>query len=184
MNKKHFPPILVPVEDKLHMDIEIDKGNGLVIPHTTTHKENLKKTMAKIMPSLFDVRDAIAKAKEANKHILVLPGSFDLVHKGHAKYVKLSVDAYIKAAKCKREDMFVVMLADDDELIKQVKAFKHVDFGGDEPQRRPVEKAPERALSMAHIPDVDIVGIVPAPNIRKDLLPPPPDFDVKEMLAD
>jgi hypothetical protein len=187
MNKSKFPPILIPqkemIDQKLEFTLEIEPDNGLVIPNVSklTH---LTASIEKIMPSLFNVREAVEKAKEQGKHVLVLPGSFDLVHKGHAFYVKQSVDCYCMEAGCKREDLFVVMLADDDELIKQVKSFKHKDFGGDEPQLRPVEKAAERALSMANIPEVDIVGIIPAPSSLRSSLPTPPHYDIQKMLDD
>lgn len=126
----------------------------------TLTDENL--LFGKIANSLTDLKKRITDALLHGKTIVYLPGSYDLVHIGHAIYVDQCVDAILQAnPNLKREDLFVVMLGDDTELIRSVKASKHISKGGEEKQFRPVESEAVRLLTMASIRDVDLVGIIP-----------------------
>lgn len=163
----------------LKIGVTID-DKGLVLPDVTSSKK--EELLNKIAVNLEEIRSRIDAAKKEGKHVLYIPGSYDLVHKGHAFYVQQVIDAYIE--KCKesgviisREDLFVVMLADSDELIKDVKKSKHVDNGGDEPKARPVEAAPSRLIAMASL-GVDLTGIIPSCWDKKIDFPTPAKFEV------
>ena len=189
MKNKDFPLVLAPhqkwssrTNNYIKTIIEIEKQNGLVIPKVLT-KETQKEYLEKLRPSLKHIRGSINNAKKRNKHVLVLPGSFDLLHQGHANYIEKCLTSYCKKARCSQKQTFVVVLADDDDLIARVKAFKHKDLGGDEPEKRPVENAAERLLSMMSLPWVDVVGIIPSHSTSEEL-PEPPVYDIEEMLMD
>lgn len=67
----------------LEKGIVIEPMFGLVLPNT----KNPEKLFSKVASSLEDVKLRVSEAKAQGKHILYLPGSYDLVHKGHAFYV-------------------------------------------------------------------------------------------------
>lgn len=164
-------------------------SKGLVLPRVGDATID-----AKIANSFSEVVDKVQTAKKQGLDIIFLPGSYDLVHAGHLSYLDQVVEHYLTAANrrgrtLKRKDLFVVMLADDDHLIELVKASKHVDFGGKERFRRPIERAKQnsdrhiRLDTLAALP-VDCVGFIPSPAAMN--LPAPFKLDVdycKELAA-
>lgn len=162
-----------------HVFIEI--STGITIPEfkSDSHRE---KCLAKIRYTLTEIQESIEKAKKDGKYILMLPGSFDLLHIGHVAYIEKSIDTFCKKTKCERKEVFLVVLVDEDILIQNVKAYKHVDFGGNEMEKRPVETSAERLVSLSSIDEVDIVGLLPAP-IRKKSLPKPIEIPTQDMIS-
>lgn len=134
-------------------------------------REGYFTALKKIAPNLLEVAAEIIVARNRGKTILYLPGSYDLVHAGHASFIHQALAYYMKESGCKREDLFVLVLADDDELVWITKSHKHVSQGGNEVFKRPLqsrENFPElavstRLLDLAAISEVDLVGLIDCP---------------------
>lgn len=128
--------------------------------------EHRTTVQSKIVGTLAAVKTALDAARHAGRHILYLPGSYDLVHAGHASHIMQAIERYLSLAEYRslaREDLYVVALADDDDLIAAVKAAKFIGNGGTEPFRRPIRVASERLYELASIPMVDLAGCLPSP---------------------
>lgn len=173
-----------PIVSELAAEIGVtlDPELGLTLPNTST-SETIEFLNNKIATNLTEVRARIEEAKALGKHIVYMPGSYDLTHKGHAFYVEQVVECYLSEANCSREDIFVVMLADSDKLIADVKASKYVGNGGTELQPRPVEPAAERVIGMAAL-NVDLVGILPSSQDNREVLPEPIELDIEAMIRE
>jgi hypothetical protein len=164
-----------------------DKGietteDGLVLPD---HDQS--KLDAKIARDLPEVAAKITVARADGRDVIYLPGSYDLVHLGHLSYVEQAAEHYLVEARAQgravtREDLYIVMLADDDHLLRHVKAHKHVEHGGDETFTRPIEVMPDghdrspRLDALATLP-VDCVGFIPSP--AQSGLPTPLALDLE-----
>lgn len=195
---KYIPPVVTPdaslypnndtsaetiaqMGQALEHPVIIEPGEGLVIPAETLL--NREVLLERVATSLQDARDKIEQAKLEGKRIIYVPGSYDLVHKGHAFYVEQVIECVCKEAGCTREELYVVMMADSDSLIRKVKKSKAKVNGGKEPELRPVETAPERLIGMASL-NVDLVGILPSDEDDRNLLPMSPRLDIPLMLGE
>lgn len=148
----------------LNPGLKFDKY-GMVIPNQsqTTHK--------KIVNDIVDLKSRIENAAQSGKHILILNGGFDLIHKGHAIFVSYSVSEYMKTNGLSRDQLFVVVSADSDNLLGIYKASKWIGNGGKEDFKRPVQRQEEfqelsyntRSLDLASIEAVDAVLMTPSP---------------------
>lgn len=137
---------------------------GLIIPRLD------REILQKFTTDLLNVRAIIQEQMRQGKHVLYLPGSYDLVHVGHASFIQESVETYCNQRNIKRENLFVVALADEDELISTVK--KSASREGELP--RPIQSldlmgqlcgdVSPRLIDLASLPFVDLVGILPAPS--------------------
>ena len=186
-NPANYPASEAPtselVERGRELGVVLDPTNALVLPDVTS-EENVELLQSRIAPDLRAARDAIAAAKAAGKHVVYLPGSYDLVHAGHALYAQQVLDAYMAQTGCARQDIFLVMGVDDDALITAVKRSKWVGAGGEEPEPRPVEPIAERLLGVA-ASGADLAFPIPAPELtRADSLPAPVALDLRAMRAD
>lgn len=162
---------------KHHLDNLSEKGVlfdsfGLLKPNTV----DAEIVQRKITPDLISLKKAIDALRTEGKHILYMPGSYDLVHAGHAFYIYQAIDMYLAMpgnAHLSRKDLIVLVLADDDELISNVKAKKWKGLGGSEPFKRPIQSKESfgarsadnhwRLVELASIPQVDLVGFIPSP---------------------
>jgi glycerol-3-phosphate cytidylyltransferase-like family protein len=151
-------------------------SKGLVLP-----RQNRLLLDKRIANNLQMVYKMISSAREKGKDIIILPGSFDLLHIGHVSFLDQVINQYLKKAakvgrNLTRDDLFIVMLADDDKLIGLVKAYKYIGNGGKEMFRRPIERAKRgepghiRLDTLASLP-VDCVGFIPSP-LNNDLAAP------------
>jgi hypothetical protein len=145
---------------------------GLLKPNL----EELEVIQNKIIPDLIVVKKLIDQLRSEGKHIVYLPGSYDLIHAGHAFYVYKSIEWYLSLPgneNLSRKDLAVLLLVDDDDLISQTKISKWVGKGGKELFQRPIQSTKAfqnlreeynwRLLELASIPAVDIVGFIPSP---------------------
>lgn len=139
--------------------------------------ENLR---AEIASNFVDTKKRIDEERKKGKHVLYIPGSYDLVHVGHASYALQVTDQYLEQhPELTRDNLFVVMLSDDDDLISTVKAYKRKGYSpkGDEEFARPIESANAfsdidtkhhpRLVGTASLP-VDLVGFIPSPKNMKE----------------
>jgi len=148
-------------------EVFIDPEYFLVLgkrPHTSP--------LAQIAGSLTELRQLITVARRAGKYVLVLPGSYDLAHIGHIVYVEQCIQAFVEFCKCTRDKAFVVLLTDDDEMIRHAKR----DKVSTEPFPRPVETLQDRLNTLSAFP-VDLVGFLPfsdsgVAGVREALLLP------------
>jgi hypothetical protein len=141
----------------------------------------------RLAPSLIDIRSRITEALQQEKHVLYVPGSYDLVHAGHVSYILQGIEAYLAKEGLSRDQLYVVALADDDELIRAVKpahlqaiARDSKSQGNDHP--RPIEceelfnfvtgSYSARLIDLASLP-IDLVGFLPAPTNFKEILHDP-----------
>ncbi len=151
---------------------------GLIKPNFS-EQENI---LSKIIDNLIEVKKKIDKARLSGKHVLYMPGSYDLIHVGHAFYVDQAINQYLSLCENKhlsRNDIVVFILADADELIYNVKASKWIGNGGTEPFRRPIQSdiiskeifshVNWRLIDLASIPYIDIVSFIPSPLFISDL---------------
>jgi hypothetical protein len=147
----------------------------LVIPNTEAPKASIAK-------DLVEAKKYIDEARRDGKHVLYIPGSYDLVHAGHASYALQVTDQYLEQhPELTRNNLYVVMLSDDDELIGTVKAYKRKGYSekGDEEFARPIESASafsdlnlpnhSRLIATASLP-VDLVGFIPSPKNAKSFI--------------
>jgi len=159
------------LKEVLDANIEID-AYGMVVPQV-----GAKFIGHKITRGLVDTRTRLAQVLGEGKHVIYLPGSYDMIHAGHASYILQGVEAYLKAhSRLSRDDIFVMILADDDELIEAIKPAYLMDKSADHP--RPLEnesvfehltKVNPRLMDLASLP-VDLVGFIPAPTRIGNLL--------------
>lgn len=144
---------------------------GLVVLRTGRAIED------KIAADLTEVRQRVGQALADGKHVLYTPGSYDLVHAGHAAYVMECVDLYLEGHPgLTRDDLYVVALADDDMLVEGVKpvhllAAERWDKEHEERHPRPIQRTDyfghmtsihPRLLDLASLP-VNLVGLIPNP---------------------
>ncbi|MBI2632783.1 MAG: hypothetical protein HYW78_00110 [Parcubacteria group bacterium] len=156
------------IQEVLQNGVFLDEY-GLIIP------ELQNKTICdKIALDIVKAKKSIDNERRKGKTIIYIPGSYDLVHAGHASYALQVVKHYLgKHTKKRRSDLFVVTLTDDDDLIRTVKAKKWKGLGGKEPFRRPVQAIEEfknicdthpRLLDLTSIPYLDLVAFIPSPR--------------------
>lgn len=118
--------------------------------------------LEKIVPNLVQARRRIKEKLEEGKHVLCLPGSFDLSHIGHASYPLQCIETYLKTKKIHRDDIFITLFADEDGLITTIKEQLN---GYSRPfQRGNGTNYHPRLLDLASLPYVDLVGMIPSPS--------------------
>lgn len=140
--------------NRIFPDIAIDEEYQLVIG-----KQSDKESVPSLASHLHEVANFMANAILKDKHILILSGCYDLAHIGHLLYVEQCVKAFTEYKKCIRENVCVILLADDDALIYHNKKEKL----NTEPLPRPVEPLNTRLQTLAVFP-VDLVGGTPFPK--------------------
>jgi hypothetical protein len=159
------------LQEVIDSNIEID-AYGMVVPQVK--RDSIRH---KITRGLVDTRTRLAQVLGEGKHVIYLPGSYDMIHAGHASYILQGVESYLKAhSRLSRADIFVMILADDDELIEAIKPAYLMDKSADHP--RPLENESiyehltdinPRLMDLASLP-VDLVGFIPAPTRIGNLL--------------
>lgn len=160
------------VEDVMNAGVILDEKLLVV-----ADPDNLRAEIAK---DFVETKKQIDEARKRGQHVLYIPGSYDLVHAGHASYALQVTEQYLgQHPELKREDLYVVMLSDDDDLISTVKAYKRKGYSakGDEEFARPIESAQaftdidiphhSRLVGTASLP-VDLVGFIPSPKNMRD----------------
>ncbi len=137
---------------------------------------DLKKVKERMSFSLQETRSRMQAAHREGKHVLISNGSFDLVHIGHASFVTHFISEYMRYTGLRRDQLFVVILADDDDLIFVEKAYKWEKNGGTEAFRRPIQSnmnisgaVHSRLLDLSSLP-ADLVSLVPSPRTAGGLL--------------
>ena len=104
------------------------------------------------------LKDRVARWRQAGKRITLANGCFDLLHVGHVRY--------LRAAK-KLGDRLIVAVNSD----QSVEALKG--------PGRPLMPAEERAEILAALADVDAVVIFPEPDVRSLIRELHPDIHAK-----
>lgn len=165
------PELFVAWADRL--GVKVDKS-GLIIP-----KENHNKEY-KISPNFLETIQKVDEAREKGKYVIILPGRYDLAHIGHLSFLVQAINAFLKAkstfaedSALKRSDIFVLVLLDDDDLIRLSIGEGYIKYFGVE---GPIEKFNKgqlhpRIRTAAELP-VDLVGFLPSP-FSKEQLPKP-----------
>lgn len=146
----------------------ITLDNYSLVKNTLNHAE-LKHLIA---PDFAVVRGRIRSALKSGKVVLLLNGSFDLVHEGHAGMVQASLHNFLQTQNLNRDQVYLVILADSDSLIFNSKKHKWKTFGGSEDLPRPLQSLKNipnssptlhpRAVDLANL-GADLVGITPSP---------------------
>lgn len=115
------------------------------------------ETVAKAAYSFGGCRARIDALRACSTQVLYMPGSYDLVHAGHAWHIEAAVERF--------GDAPVVALADDDELIAATK-------GPDRPVQTS-ERSPYalnwRLYELASIPRVRTSGFLPSPMATQEV---------------
>ena len=138
----------------------------------------------KVVDSFQAANQRVKKAIQEGKEILILPGVYDLIHAGHVSWIYESIEHYInqlsqqKGYKVSKEDIFVVIPFDNDNLVFAQKKHKHEEYGGTEKLFRPIVKQDIRGLALANLECVDLVVPLPSPLEIDNLLSQPKDFTV------
>lgn len=154
-------PSNVTVEWARGYGVEIHPS-GIVIPDKSTNNSST------IAQNFSDAISYIHKARQSGKHILILPGSYDLIHVGHLSFVVQATDHYLSLLQnqdLKREDLYIAMLIDDDPLLGEVKKDAYIKVTG---QKGPIERSNSpagshpRTVAASMLP-VDLVSFVPSP---------------------
>jgi hypothetical protein len=163
LSELNLPEIAIKrIRSVLDAGVQIDSA-GLVVPRLD------REILQKFTIDLLGVREVIREQLRLDKHVLYLPGSYDLVHVGHASFIQESIENYCAINKLSRENVLVLALADEDELISTVK--KSASREGELP--RPIQsldlmghlsaEVSPRLIDLASLPFVDLVGTLPAP---------------------
>ncbi len=148
---------------------------GLVVPHLS-----LKEVGSIVVPDLIEARHRMQAMMLEGKTAIYFPGAFDLVHIGHASYIEEGIAYVLQQTKLTRDDLFVVVLADSDDLIEAAKpAYKYAQNGN---HPRPIESSKifshvlsqstainPRMIDLAQL-GVDMVGVIPSPSEAHNLL--------------
>ena len=102
---------------------------------STPWKQQRDELSQRISTDLLDIHHRITEAIHSGLHVLYVPGSFDLVHAGHASYILEAVEMYLDLHKgLSEDDVYVVALCDEEDLIKAVKPAHIYALGGDHPR--------------------------------------------------
>jgi len=104
------------------------------------------------------LKDRVARWRQAGKRITLANGCFDLLHVGHVRY--------LRAAK-KLGDRLIVAI-NSDESVQALKG-----------PGRPLMPAEERAEILSALADVDAVVIFPEPDVRSLIRELRPDIQAK-----
>lgn len=160
------------IKDLIKKGVLID-DYGLIKPDI----KNSETIQKKIYPELVSLKKEIDRLRLEGKHILYMPGSYDLIHAGHAYFIYRAMSWYLsipKNSSVKRSDLVVLILADDDSMIANIKASKWIGNGGNEEFKRPIQSSsitcptPNnenwRLFELASIPEVDLVAFIPSPK--------------------
>ena len=168
-----------PVSEAVQARLEKIQEAGIRLDeHQLVIPDWNRTVRSRLAPTLNDIRGRIIESLRQGQHVLYVPGSYDLVHAGHASYILEGIETYLKQEGITRDQLYVVALADDDELIRAVKPphFKAMSRNqasvGDE-HPRPIEcdelfrfvtgsRSP-RLIDLASLP-VDLVGHLPSPS--------------------
>ena len=158
------------IDEILAQGIRLDEY-GMVMPQAD------RGVLHKIAADFAEVRQRIGQALADGKHVLDTPGRYALVHAGHAAYIMECTQYYLRQhPQLCREDLYVVVLADDDVLVEGVKPV-HLkaaecwdrEHAGRHP--RPIQRIDyfghitsvhPRLLDLASLP-VDLAGLIPNP---------------------
>jgi hypothetical protein len=162
---------------KHHLDRLAAKG--ILFDEYGMLKPNVKDAAQiekKIIHDFISLKHTLDRLRKAGKHILYMPGSYDLIHAGHAFFIEQATELYLALPEnsyLTRVDLVVLILADDDGLISRVKASKWKGAGGTEDFKRPIQSHGHsqvayagsnwRLFELASIPFVDLVGFIPSP---------------------
>ena len=163
------------VERVLRANIQLDRY-GLVVPSA-----KLQDIYPLIVENLIEARHRIQHVMLEGKTVVYFPGAFDLVHVGHATFFQQGIDLFLKThGRLKREDLFVVVLADSDDLIEAAKPAHLYAGKGEHP--RPIQSGKvfnhllrkhtnvnPRLLDLAAC-GIDMVGLLPSPAEVHSLL--------------
>lgn len=155
--------------------VNVDES-GLVIPSRPL------VTKSKIADSFEDARNRIDKARLEGKQILLLPGSYDLVHAGHLSYALQAIDLTNESLERQKKgrSLFTAILVDDDRLIEEVKRDIYLKVTGETgPIEKIVDGVSPRLEALASFP-VDLVAFVPGPTSRADWFEPVGLSDLKK----
>jgi hypothetical protein len=171
LKTKTLSPLPLTPQQRKYIDDVLSAGVtfnefGLVVPKWS------REVRSKISASLLETRHSILQAIQQGKHVVYVPGSYDLLHVGHASYIHQGIEEYQERHSISRDKLFVVALCDDDQLVQAVKPAHLYASSGEHP--RPIEGAElfrrvvaqyahPRAIDMASLPFVDLVGLIPSP---------------------
>lgn len=133
---------------------------------------------SRIAGDLGEVHHVISQQLGLGKHVMMCTGGYDLIHAGHASFILQGMEEYIAGRGIEDPDqLFVVVLADDDSLLASVKPPHKQDKPDQHP--RPVESHDNfrqwtgdihpRLLDLASLP-VDLVGLLPSPISAESLI--------------
>ena len=125
---------------KLFLDRLVERA-GITLSSQTLVQNSLtlEEAQGRIAPNFADLRRNLRDALSKGKKLLVLNGSFDLVHAGHVGMVQASLHNFMIRENLRREEVYLVVLADADPLIFSSKKHKWVKFGGSESLPRPLQ---------------------------------------------
>lgn len=148
---------------------------GIELDDYTLVKNQLSTDQAQhlIAPNFSEIRAGMRAALGRGQKVLLLNGSFDLVHGGHAAMVQAALHNFMTTENLSREQVYLVVLADADELIHSSKKHKWIAYGGTEPLPRPMQSLESiegssyelhpRAQDLGNL-GADLVGLTPSPG--------------------
>ncbi|KKQ41972.1 MAG: hypothetical protein US60_C0026G0011 [Microgenomates group bacterium GW2011_GWC1_37_8] len=160
------------VQKSLISGIRVNEFGMLVVDRSERevgHKISLNYLEAKIR-----IRHALA----VGKTVLLLPGTYDLLHAGHLVWFDQSLHRFTKKLGISREEVYVVVPFDNDKLTRIKKMHRHVSQGGKELYLRPIVNEKNRSVALANLPYVDLVMSIPSPLDAEDLLSGTIQFDI------
>lgn len=139
----------------------------------------------KILDSELFLKNRLKSAIRDGKHVLLLPGSYDILHAGHVTWIDQALSHFLdkkqkKGLSISRKDVLVVVPVNSDPLVNVSKGHLHQTQGGDEKAFRPIVSQDLRLLALANLDSVDLTVAIPSPLYLDTLLPQPNNFSVKK----
>lgn len=135
----------------------------------------------KILDSELFLRQRINEAMKQGKRVLLLPGSYDILHVGHVTWIDQTLAHLLNAnLELKRKDIFVVVPINSDNLVNVGKRHMHQSLGGTEKITRPVITQDHRLLALANLASVDLTVAIPSPLHLDAILPQPNNFSITQ----
>jgi cytidyltransferase-like protein len=88
----------------------------------------------------------VGALKTLNKVIVLLSGTWDLLHVGHCRYFRSAIEAVMKATGKTKKDVILIVGVDNDEEVKKRKG-----------KFRPIVPQDERTEMLKYLEDIDYI---------------------------
>ncbi len=118
-----------------------------------------KAALEKIIP-ISEISGLISEAVKAKKHVLLLSGSFDVLHIGHYFYLNSIKSLAKEVLKVADDNIFIVVVVDSDNIVAQLKDKNWASAGGNRYGTIPIDPLIVRVLKLSCINVVNLISVL------------------------